>query len=192
MPSASPVRVYKPDGWGVGGPLLAVLVLVLPGIGFLFGTAALGWIGLLPAAAFLVPAALWVLALTRISLTAHEQGIVIREYLGRDFIPWEVVTEIRNERRRGDSRDKVYLYLYGKGSGRPTYKELSATAGSPGRAAAIAAELQELRQRDHDARAAAAEYAPASLLPAPVTPIAPADDRDDDREYGPSLGKALW
>ena len=95
MPSAGPVRVYKPSAlssWGI----VAVFGLVYGGIGIGMvadyrqaGESGVV-LGLLIIATFPFLVALQLTT----SVTLHEQGIVVRQYFRREFIPWQAVASI--------------------------------------------------------------------------------------------------
>jgi hypothetical protein len=207
MPSADPVRVYKPTGarnWA--GPVAAGVVFGIVAIAMMASYRQVGWSGVILGAAIVPAWASWTAIVGASSVTLHEQGIVVRQNLRHEFIPWQAVVAI--------SPPETFAGAAGpapKGPGTlvtevcvcvdtgvkymEKWKRLKPTSGSPARVDKIAAEMQEFRRRERESRTAAAAAAAAdslpSRLPPPVTAVAPADD-GDDRDFGPPRGKALW
>ncbi|HEY1642865.1 MAG TPA: hypothetical protein VGG35_19390 [Streptosporangiaceae bacterium] len=203
MSSADQVRVYKPTGarnWAV--PIAAGLVFSIVAIVMMANYREAGWSGVVLGAA-IIPVWAALMAIVRASsVTVHEQGIVVRQHLRREFIPWQAVVAI--------SPPETFAGASGpapKGPGTlvtevcvcvdtgvkymEKWKRLDPTSGSPAHVEKIAAEMQEFRRRERESRIAAAADSPPSRLQPPVTPVPPASD-GDDRDYGPPPGKALW
>lgn len=83
------------------------------------------------------------------SVTAHEQGVVIRQNLRRRFIPWQPVTEIRR------SPFPIYNVLLKVGTDvkcADKLVNLTGTKGSRDRVLAIVAEMQEFQRGEREAR----------------------------------------
>ena len=190
MPSADPVRVYKPSvlsTWGI----VAIFGLLYGGIGIGMvadyrQTGESGVVlGLLIIATFPF---LLAMQLTT-SVTLHEQGIVVRQYFRREFIPWQAVASIWP----GSMHNCVVISVDTGVRYLEKMKDLWGTSGRKSRVRMIVAEMEEYRRRDREARRGAAAGDPPTRLsqPRPVTPQSPAGD-GDDRDFGPPLGKALW
>jgi hypothetical protein len=191
MPSPDPARVYKPSALSAWG-IVAVFGLVYGGIGIGMvadyrQTGESGVVvGLLIIATFPFLVALQLTT----SVTLHEQGIVVRQYVRREFIPWQAVAKIWP----GSMHNCVVISV---GTGvryMDKMKDLYGTSGRKSRVRMIVAEMEEYRRRDRAARLAASAQDPPSgpSQARPVMPQSPADDDGGDRDFGPPLGKALW
>jgi hypothetical protein len=207
MPSTDAVRVYKQtDAFFQVGITLFALVFGGTGIGLIAAYQQTGWAGVAGGSLITALVAGSIAVARMSSVTIHDQGIVVRQHLRREFIPWQAVVAISppesfagsygpNPKGPGTWRTTVCICIDTGARYIEKWKLLHPTTGSVAHVNKIAAEMQEFRRREHEARAAAAAAAAADSLPArrpqPVTPVAPADDRDD-RDFGPGLGKALW
>lgn len=205
MPSAGPVRVYKQtDASSRVGTTLFAVIFGGTGLGLIAAYQQTGWAGVTGGSLIIAGVAGLIAVTQSASVTVHEQGIVVRQHLRREFIPWQAVVAISPPetfagasgpapKGPGTWRTTVCVCVDTGARYMEKWKRLDPTTGSVAHVGKIAAEMQEFRLRERESRTAAAA-APDSLpsrLPPPVTQVAPADDRDDP-DFGPPLGKALW
>jgi hypothetical protein len=198
MPSAEATKVYKAAS--AYKTAIAVLFSVCfggIGIGLIADYRGTGWLGVVTGAIVILGCIGMVVLTNTASVTIHEQGIVIRQNLRREFIPWQAVKLIDYGQRirdpsvqpheTGGAVPVVWVYLDTGVRYMEEWRLLDGTRGSQARIREIAAEMEAFRRRDQESRRAE-DSVPRSRLPRPVTPAPP----DTDDYNPPPLGKALW
>ena len=86
------------------------------------------------------------------SVTIHEQGVVIRRYLRRRFIPWQAVLGVNSNRSATERSWCVWLHVDTGLRYMDKYVQVDATRGTEQRASAIVEEMEDFRRRERAAR----------------------------------------
>jgi hypothetical protein len=145
--TADPVKVYRPQGRFFVIPVIGLPFYLLIGIGMLADAHETGWSGVVVGVLLLGLTAVITAVLSITSVTTYEQGVVIRQYLLRQSVPWHAMDAILLNKSPGLQpiyRVRIRIPI---GNYRVKRKTLVATSGSKAYAETIVAEMQQLR--DH-------------------------------------------
>lgn len=96
-----------------------------------------------------------VLGAVTTSVTIHEQGVVIRQYLRRRFIPWQAVLNVGSHRSVNERSWCVWLHVDTGVKYMDKREQIDATRGTEQHAKAIVEEMEDFRRRERAARLSA-------------------------------------